>query len=444
MTSRSATLAPMSNQDEDFAALLDASLADQGQRQRQRQRLRPGQAVEGKVVEIGRDTVFVDVGTRSEGQIPRSQLEDGDGKVRVRPGDLVRATLVTAGDRPTLTISFTGGGVDDLQLALESGAPVSGTVDKAVKGGLTVTVGKVSAFCPGSQFDLSYTPDLSVFEGQQHEFRVIDIRDGGRSVVLSRRALLEARRAEESRATLERLKVGDEVEGVVRSVQPYGAFVDLGGVQGLVHISELGHGRVAKVEDAVSVGEQVKAKVLAIETDGDQATASKPRIRLSLKAMVAGAAQAPAAEVLDAEVTKVESFGVFVATEASAGLVPTRELDLPPGGDPRRAYPIGKKVQVIQLPGDSDGRVRFSMKRVADAEERSAFAAFAAKSQAKSNPKGPRVGSLGALLAQQLGDTQLPDAVPSQPAVAAPRPVAPEPAAAPDAGKRRGQRRRIR
>lgn len=397
----------MSTQDEDFAALLDASFADQGQRQRAR--LRPGQVVEGKVVEVGRDTVFVDVGTRSEGQIPRHQLEDADGNVRVRPGDIVRATVVTAGDRPNLVITFAGTGTSDLQLALESGAPVSGTVEKAIKGGVTVQVGKVSAFCPGSQFDTSYTPDLSIFEGQTYDFRVIDIRDGGRSVVVSRRALLEAQRAEQSRATLERLAVGDEIDGTVQSIQPYGAFVDIGGVQGLVHISELGHGRVAKVEDAVSVGERVRAKVLAIDTASDGASTSKPKIRLSLKAMLAPPPDAPAAQILDAEVTKVESFGVFIATESTAGLVPTRELDLPPGGDPRRAYPVGKKIRVIQLPGDTDGRPRFSIKRVADAEERSAFQAFAADRQAKPKGKAASMGSFGALLAEQLGDTALTD-----------------------------------
>ncbi|MEE9384755.1 MAG: S1 RNA-binding domain-containing protein [Nannocystaceae bacterium] len=400
----------MSDQDEDFAALLDASFAETGASRGKR--VRPGQLLEGKVIEIGRDTIFVDVGTRSEGQIAKTQLQDDTGKVRVEVGDIVRATVTKGGDRPTLVISFAGGAgnIENLQLAREAGTPVEGRVEKAIKGGLLVQIGEVSAFCPASQFDIAYTADLSVFEGQDHSFKVIDVRDRGRTVVVSRRAILEAERAEQSREVLARLAVGDEIEGAVASTQSYGAFIDIGGIQGLAHISELGHGHVERVEDLFSVGERVKVRVLAIDTASEGASKEKPRIKLSIKATLPppeGPLPGEAVRVLDGEVTKVEPFGVFVSCEIGTGLVPTREVGLPPGGDPRRAFPVGKKVQVVRLAGDNDGKLRLSIKAVGDAEERSAFQAFNTTGGAPANRGRGSLGSFGSLLAESLGSLTL-------------------------------------
>jgi small subunit ribosomal protein S1 len=385
------------SEDEDFAALFEQSMTTKAGARAQ---LETGARVEVTVVQIGKDTVFVDAGTRAEGEIARHELEDDYGRLTVKVGDRLRVTVARGGDRPTLVTRFGGGGLAELEAALESGAPVEGTVSKAVKGGLEVQIGKHRAFCPASQVHITYTPDISIYEGQTLQFKILEIRDNGRSIVVSRKALQQDERAIAGRETLAQLESGQIVDGTVQTIQPYGAFVDLGGVEGLIHISEIGHGRVERVGDVVAIGEQIKVKILSIEPGPD----GSPRISLSLRQASQapeGAADKPVADktVVDAEVVKVEAFGVFVETATGAGIVPTRELDLPPNGDPRRAYPVGKQVRVVAIGTDEKGRTRFSMRRVDEVEARANYNQFQA-AQRSSGKDG--VGSLGELLKAKL------------------------------------------
>ncbi|MFV8755965.1 S1 RNA-binding domain-containing protein [Nannocystaceae bacterium ST9] len=389
--------------DEDFAALYEQSAKAQGARGKP---VEPGQVVQATVVQIGRDLVFVDVGTRAEGEIERHELEDEQGRLTVKVGDRIKLTVSHAGDRPKLVTRFGGGaGIEGLELALESGAPIEGVVSKAIKGGLEVQIGKLRAFCPASQVDLNYTPDISIYEGQTLRFKVVEIREGGRSIVVSRKALMQDERAVAGRERMASLEPGQIVEGTVQTIQSYGAFVDIGGIEGLIHISELGHGRVGSVSEVVSVGETVQVKILAIEPS--PTPNQPPRISLSLRQATQGNATPTASEaakgpvVLDAEVVKVEPFGVFVETASGAGVVPTRELDLPPGGDPRRAYPVGKQVRVVAIGADEKGRPRYSMRRVEEAEQRADYQQFRSKQGGGDKGKG-NLGSLGELLSQKL------------------------------------------
>lgn len=386
--------------DEDFAALYEQSAKTQGARGKP---VEAGQVVQATVIQIGRESVFVDVGTRAEGEIDRQELEDEHGRLTVKVGDRIKLTVSQAGDRPKLVTRFGGGGgIEGLELAMESGSPVEGTVSKAVKGGLEVQIGKLRAFCPASQVDLNYTPDIAIYEGQSLRFKVIEIRDGGRSIVVSRKALMQDERSVAGRERLASLEPGQVIEGTVQTIQSYGAFVDIGGIEGLIHISELGHGRVGSVAEVVSVGETVQVKILAIEPS---ATPNQPpRISLSLRQATQGgapsASEAKGPTVLDAEVVKVEPFGVFVETATGSGVVPTRELDLPPGGDPRRAFPVGKQVRVVAIGTDEKGRPRYSMRRVEDAEQRADFQQFRTK---QGDGKGKAdVGSFGDLLKSKL------------------------------------------
>ncbi|PRP97364.1 30S ribosomal protein S1 [Enhygromyxa salina] len=390
-------------QDEDFAAMFETSLATGGGGTYKR--LSTGDSVQVTVVQIGKDAVFVDAGTRAEAEIARYELENEHGELTVKVGDRLRATVAEGGDHPKLVMRFNAGsGLAGLETALEAGAPIEGTVTKAVKAGLEVQIGKIRAFCPASHVHISFTPDISIYEGQTMQFKVLEIRDNGRSVVVSRKALLQDERAITGRATLENLSVGQIVEGTVQATQPYGAFIDLGGVEGLIHVSELGHGRVDRVEDVVTVGEQIRVKVLSIEQTAEGAT----RIGLSLRqaTQLAEGTQTASAggndkQVVDAEVVKVEAFGVFVETATGGGVVPTRELDLPPGGDPRRAFPVGKQVRVVAIGTDEKGRTRFSMRRVEEEEARSNYRQFRAKQSAGATDK---VGSFGDLLKSKLSD----------------------------------------
>lgn len=397
------------NQPNDFASMMEA--LGNPQAARGSKRLRVGETVEGPIVQITKDYVFVDVGATVEGRIDRGELEDKKGQLGVKVGDSIRARVASVSDLegPKLVTALGRGagksGVDlaALESAKSGELPVEGTVTKAVKGGLEVSIGALRAFCPASQVDTTFVSNLATFEGQQLSFRVMEIKDGGRSIVVSRRALLEKERQRAGAEVVQRLSVGGDFEGVVQSVQQYGAFVDLGGgVEGLIHISELAHSRINRVEDVLSVGETVTVRVLAIEPNDK---GPFPKLRLSLKAR----SEAPVkpsieeGEVLVGTVSQLSAAGVFVETAKGTGLVPLRELGLPRGADYRRAFPLQTEVRVVLVNKDGNGRLTFSMARVAGVEERANYSEFA-KTQTKSGPKSTQsVGSFGALLASRLG-----------------------------------------
>lgn len=379
--------------DDDFAALFEQSTQSRPPTGR---RLRAGEPVEGIVVAIGEDTVFVDVGTKAEGRIDKHTLLDGKGNLRVALGDRIRATVIDPGGNtaPQLVVHLGRGNIDvtTLQFAKEGGTPVEGDISKAVKGGVEVMFGPVRAFCPASQIDLAKAGELETWVGQRHFFKVIEIRDGGRSVVVSRRALLQAEREQRAAQLVGSLEVGAELDGIVQTLQPYGVFVDLGGAEGLVHISELSHSRVGSPSDVVSVGEQVRVKVLAIEAQAK----GGPRISLSMKALVQPEAAAPADELLTGTVGRIEGNGIWVDTPQGGGFVPAAELGLPQGSDARRAYEIGQSIEVVVIRRDQ-GKLRLSVKRVADAEARRNYRDFRSGSGG-----GTSLGSLGDLFRDRM------------------------------------------
>ncbi|HEX2882748.1 MAG TPA: S1 RNA-binding domain-containing protein [Polyangiaceae bacterium] len=409
---------------ESFAALMGGAAKD-----RNSKRLKPGQVVSGTVIQIGNDTVFIDIGAQADAHMARSEFVDRSGKLQVAIGDAVTATVISDSTEhgARLAKSFgRSGSVDtgQLQQAKQSGLPVEGKVEKVTKGGLEVQIGPVRAFCPASQVDLGFVQDLEPFVGQTLQFRVIEIKEEGRSVVVSRKALLQAQTEQDRIAALAKLAVGEVVEGSVVSVQKFGAFVDVGGIQGLVHISELAHHRVDRVEDIVSVGERVQVLIQKL----DRTEKGQPRIELSMKALSKPEAQpAPTKrdEVVDATVVKSLPNGIVVQTAQGEGLVPTRELSLPRGADHRRAYPIGSTLRVVVLGRDSHGRLSFSAAKVGAAEERQNFADYGKVDTVAASSK---LGSFGDLFRAKLG---LPEPPPEAPPPAAPQvtskpaPVAP-------------------
>ncbi len=421
-------------QDDDFAQMFEATAgtaAKTGAR-----RVRTGQMVEGIVAEIGSDSVFIDIGAKAEARIEREQLTDKEGNLKVKVGDKLRATVASAGREGILLVVQLGkGGVDTqmLELAQQSGVPIEGTVSKAVKAGLEVEIGGVRAFCPASQIDIGFVQELENFVGQKYFFKVMEVRDNGRSVIVSRKAVLKDERENQARAVRERLIVGAELDGIVQSIQPYGAFIDLGGIEGLVHISELGVGRVDRVEDVVKVGEAVKVRVVALDPRG---TGGDLKISLSMKSADQPEQTHVAADtMLVGKVAEVAQFGVFVDTEQGRGLVPINELGIPHGADPKRTFPVGKEVEVVVLSRDhKTGKLRLSIKGVAAAEERSNYKSFAQQNK-KAAGGGKGMGSLGELLKGL--DVKLPSA----PRSAAPASTANQGNQA--AGQRDDRRRRV-
>jgi small subunit ribosomal protein S1 len=413
----------------DFASMMQQ--AQGNDTARTAARLRPGQVVTGTVVQIGHDSVFLDIGMTTEGRIDRRELEDARGEIKVQAGDSLKASVVSVDDvmGPKLTISFGRGRtrLDEgaLEAARDARLPVEGVVGAAVKGGVEVRILGARAFCPASQLGTEFIADLASLEGQKLEFLITEVKNGGRDVIVSRKALLLEQQARQTEATLASLEVGKDYSAKVVSVQKYGAFVTLGGgVEGLIHISELSHGRVDRVEDVLNVGEEVTVRLLAI-TPGEKGAA--PKLRLSLRALQdkgapSGEGSEPErGEVLEGTVSKVTQYGVFVETAKGQGLVPSRELGTPRGSDARRMFPLGKPVSVVLVSKDPSRGLTFSMSRVADVEERQNFRDFN-RSQRQHEPNA--IGSFGALLRERL---DLPEPAPvtaeARPAAAGAAPV---------------------
>ncbi len=378
---------------DDFASLFDAP-----GRQRQTAHFTAGQRVEGTVLGISGGLVIVDIGGSADATI---ELIEFDEKA-VKVGDRLQATVAEARrEGPRLTLSLGRGGTtvsaDVLRLASQSGTPVTGTVTGAVKGGFSVDVAGVRAFCPISQIDLTYVTTPEVYVGQTFDFRVVEFKEGGRNVVVSRRKLLDEQRRADRIQLAQNLHAGSVVTGTVQSINKHGIIVDLGGLDGFVHVSELSRSRVSGPEDVVQVGETVSAQVLSVE-QGERGLS----VRLSLKALapaITPPAGPPPDQVVPAEVVRHVGNGVIVATAHGEGLVPTRELALPTGADHRRTYPVGRKLDVVLVHRDAQtGRLRFSVDRVEDVVERNNFRDFGQQAQ-----KGGSLGSLGELMAAKFG-----------------------------------------
>jgi small subunit ribosomal protein S1 len=384
---------------EDFASLMEQSL---GQTGRTGRRLQKGEQVEGTVVQIGSDCVFVDIGTPADARIDRAELADPTGHVSVSVGDKLTARVVDARpDAPVLALTMGRGSPVDsagLRLARETGTPVEGTVARVIKGGLEVTIGTLRAFCPASQIDSTYIENLDGYLGQTLTFRVVEVRDEGRSVVVSRRALLEEQRREREQALRAQLTPGSEVEGVVRAINRHGVVVDLGGVDGFAHISELAPYRVQNVEDVVHTGDRVTARVLAVE-EVDRGL----RVKLSLKQAMADKTPPPQPDqVLAGTVVGATAGGLIVATPRGEGFLPIRELELAPGADHRRAYPPGKSLSVVSIEPGTTGRMRLSARQVAEVVERRNFAEYSSSGTRPASASAP-LGSLGDVLRSRLG-----------------------------------------
>ena len=329
---------------EDFATLFARESA--------RQVLEVGQVVKGRVIQITAESVFVDVGGKGEAWIERAELTNDEGQLRVAVGDEVEATVVSAGDEVRLSHKLRQGAQarQALAVAAQTGIPVEGKVAGVIKGGYEVTVGGLRAFCPLSQMDMrrSETPDEYV--GRVLEFRVTTFGDNGRNLVLSRRRLLEERAAEAAEETRKKLLPGAVLTGTVSSLADFGAFVDLGGVQGLVPISEISHARVNRPGDRLSLGESVTVKVLRVDPE-------KGRISLSLKALegdpwAAVAGRLRERQILRARAVRATDFGVFVELLPGVdGLLHISEIPRSRQGAIREATTAGGAELTVMIVG---------------------------------------------------------------------------------------------
>lgn len=372
----------MSEQDEreDFAAMLAASEAQSAQR--------PvvGETVRGRVIALGGSSAFVEIGGKGEAVIDLAEFLDPEtGQPALALGDQVEATVVddgkTSGTVVLKRMVGRGGHVPgELEQALAHGIAVEGVVTAEVKGGFQVQFGAVRAFCPGSQIDRR-RGEPAEYIGQRLPFRITRIEAGGRNVVVSRRQLLDEEAARQAAETWERLQVGNVLQGRVSSLRDFGAFVDLGGVEALLHISEIAHGHVAHPSELLQLEQVIEVKVLKIEpAEGG----GRPRVALSLRALAPDPwdgvrERFPVGATVPGTVRRLEGFGAFVEIAPGLdGLVHVSKMALDRRiAHPRQVVSIGDTIQVtVQTVDPAQRRIGLSMvdaaRRERDSQESSA------------------------------------------------------------------------
>jgi small subunit ribosomal protein S1 len=347
------TVSPVSDANESFAALFEESLA--------RQEMRAGEVITAEVVHVDNDEVIVNAGLKSESVIPASEFRNDKGELEVKPGDFVSVAIEALEDgygatRLSREKAKRLAAWNELEQAMESGAVVQGVINGKVKGGLTVMVNGIRAFLPGSLVDIRPVKDTTPYEGKQMEFKVIKLDRKRNNVVVSRRAVLEATQGAERKALLENLHEGAIVKGIVKNITDYGAFVDLGGIDGLLHITDLAWRRVKHPSEVLSVGDEVEAKVLKYDQE-------KNRVSLGIKQLgddpwVNLSRRYPAGTRLFGKVTNLTDYGAFVEIEQGIeGLVHVSEMDWTNKNvHPAKVVQLGDEVEVMILEIDENRR----------------------------------------------------------------------------------------
>ena len=338
---------------ESFAALFEESLA--------RQEMKQGEVITAEVVRVDYNFVVVNAGLKSEAYIPLEEFKNDVGAIDVKPGDFVSVAIealengygdtVLSRDKAKRLAAWM-----NLEKALESGDLVSGTITGKVKGGLTVMTNGIRAFLPGSLVDVRPVKDTTPYEGKTLEFKVIKLDRKRNNVVMSRRAVVEASMGEERAKLLETLREGAIVKGTVKNITDYGAFVDLGGIDGLLHITDLAWRRVRHPSEVVQVGQELTAKVLKFDQE-------KNRVSLGIKQLgedpwVGLARRYPQSTRLFGKVTNITDYGSFVEIEAGIeGLVHVSEMDWTNKNvAPSKVVSLGDETEVMVLEIDEDKR----------------------------------------------------------------------------------------
>ena len=339
--------------EESFAALFEESLS--------RQEMRAGEVITAEVVRIDQNFVVVNAGLKSESYIPLEEFRGDRGELTVDIGDYVQVAIEQLEDgygetRLSRDKAKRIAAWNDLDKALNDAILVKGMITGKVKGGLTVMVNGIRAFLPGSLVDMRPVKDTTPFEGKEFEFRVIKLDRKRNNVVVSRRAVLEASMGEERQKLLENLQEGTVIKGIVKNITDYGAFVDLGGIDGLLHITDLAWRRVRHPSEVLSVGDELEAKVLKFDQE-------KNRVSLGLKQLgedpwVGISRRYPQGTRLFGKVTNITDYGAFVEVEQGIeGLVHVSEMDWTNKNiHPTKVVQLGDEVEVMILEIDEDRR----------------------------------------------------------------------------------------
>jgi len=338
---------------ESFAALFEESLS--------KQEMRQGEVITAEVLRIDHNFVVVNASLKSESFIPIEEFHDDRGQLDVKPGDFVSVAIDSlengygetrlSRDRAKRLAAWV-----NLERALEDGELVNGTITGKVKGGLTVMTNGIRAFLPGSLIDMRPVKDTTPFEGKTMDFKVIKLDRKRNNVVLSRRAVIELSQGEERAKLLETLAEGSIVHGTVKNITDYGAFIDLGGIDGLLHITDMAWRRVRHPSEVLAVGQEVTAKVLKFDQE-------KNRVSLGVKQLgddpwVGISRRYPTGTRMFGKVTNITDYGSFVEIEPGIeGLVHVSEMDWTNKNvNPGKVVALGDEVEVMVLEIDEERR----------------------------------------------------------------------------------------
>ncbi|MBF0558765.1 MAG: S1 RNA-binding domain-containing protein [Nitrospirae bacterium] len=340
-------------EEESFAALLEKNdVAGE--------RLRPGQKVKARVISISGDSVYIDLGGKSEGMIALSEFVDESGAVGVREGEMIEAFFLSVQDGirqlTTRVRGYSSVRLNAVRDAFEAGIAINGEVKRDIKGGFEVSIGGVPCFCPGSQISLRGSREEGQYVGKTFPFKVLDYKEEGRNIVVSRRALLEQERRSRIEQLKETIAVGMDIKAKVRSFQSFGAFVDLGGVDGLVPISEISWSRIDKPEDVLSIGQEIGVKVLSLDWE-------KERVTVSIKATQPDpwnnvAEKYAVGEKVSGTIVRLVPFGAFVSVEPAVdGLIHISNLGAGRRiNHPKEVVEVGRQVEAYVLAVDPENR----------------------------------------------------------------------------------------
>ena len=365
-----------------------------------------GSRVRGRVIQLTDDTCFIDFGGRSEGAMDIRAYSEATGDRELHIGDELELYVVDDKNQLTLAPSVKADPAVALSQVTDarlSGMPISGRVTGINSGGLEVEIAGLRAFGPVSQVDAGFCPDPSIYVGRTLEFLVIEVAEKGRRLVVSRKALMRREEEGKAREVMAGMREGAELEGTVARLESFGAFVNLGGVDGLVHVSEIRYGRTDNPSDVLSLGQKVRVKVLSVkEQDG-----GRPKISLSIKA----AQPDPWDEVAESfwvgrrvqgTVVRLADFGAFVNLALGIdGLVHVSEVDIRPVAHPKDKLTQGQQVEAVILSIDSERkRISLSIKDVlaADGVDADGLGAdgegVALREAGAGQPKTPTVGDI--------------------------------------------------
>ena len=388
--------------EENFADMFEKSFKKQG-------RLEPGQMVEAMIVKISGDWIFLDLGGKGEGYLDRKEMADEAGNLTVKEGDTVRAYFMSSDNNEmhfTTKIGSGPGKQTQIEDAWRNHIPVEGTIAKEIKGGFEIRIGgSVRAFCPFSQMGIRREENQADYIGKSLSFMIVEYGEDGRNIVLSRKSILEDERRGKKQELRTTLKEGMKVRGKVTSLQKFGAFVDIGGVEGLLPVSEIAWTRTEKVSDILSVGQEVEVIIKKLDWEQD-------RLSFSLKDTLPDpwdriAQIIPAGSYHTGTVSRLAPFGAFVTLkEGVDGLIHISKLGAGRRiNHPREVVKEGQAVEVqVEAVDPANRKLSLALAEISREEEEAAATLKEYKRQAAAEPGN--MGTLGDLLKAKSGKNE--------------------------------------